>query len=379
MYSRITRASITVCALIFATCALSAPLTAQSPSANYELETVNDTLHYPWSVAFLPNGEFLIAERSGQLVRLSADGTTKTVIGGVPDSYVANQGGFFDIILHPDFETNNRVYLSYAHGSADANGTGVITAILGDHALLQSELILLVETVKDTAVHYGGRLLFLPDGTLLVATGDGFEYREKAQDIGSELGKVLRVMDDGTAAPDNPFKDAPGQGGARVWTYGHRNPQGLALNGDTGAVYLHEHGPRGGDELNILQSGNNYGWPAITRGVDYSGAHVSPFTELDGMEQPEWYWVPSIGPSGLAWYGGQAFPDWHGDLFVGALINKEVRRLDMEGGKVVAEESLFGEIGERIRDVRSAPDGYLYILTDSNKGKLIRVIPKNRK
>ena len=343
-------------------------------SNDYKLDTVAEGLAYPWSLAFLPNGEFLVTERGGRLLRLSADGSIKTNIEDVPDTYVAGQGGFFDIILDPEFESNQIIYLSYAHGGPKANGTGIIRATLGETQLLNSEPILLVETVKDTAVHYGGRMLFRPDGTLLVTTGDGFEYREKAQDITTELGKVLRINSTGTPATDNPFPD---QGSPRVWTYGHRNPQGLALNADTGEVYLHEHGARGGDELNILQAGKNYGWPATTLGVDYSGAHVSPFKELPGMEQPDWFWTPSIAPSGLAWYGGDAFPQWRGDLFVGALVNKDVRRLDMENGKVVGEETLFGELDERIRDVRSGPDGNLYLLTDSEQGKLIRVSPKN--
>ncbi len=347
-------------------------LNTPSWGADYKLETVAKGLNQPWSVAFLPNGEFLITELGGRLLRVSANGSKKTNIEGVPNTYVAQQGGFFDIVLHPDFEINSTVYLSYAHGGPDANGTGIIRATLGETQLKNSELILLVATVKDTPVHYGGRMLFRPDGTLLLTTGDGFDYREKAQDIGTELGKVLRINPNGSAASDNPFAE---QGSPRVWTYGHRNPQGLALNTDTGEVYLHEHGPKGGDELNKLKMGNNYGWPAITLGVDYSGAHVSPFRELPGMEQPEWSWVPSIGPSGLAWYGGDAFPQWQGDLFVGALVNKDVRRLDLEDGKVVGEEKLFGEIGERIRDIRSGPDGYLYLLTDSTDGKLIRVKP----
>ena len=360
---------IAKCAGIFALSLTTATLTW---SADYKLETVASNLAYPWSVAFLPDGNFLLSQRGGQLLRLSADGSERQTIAGVPEAYVESQGGFFDIVLDPDFESNKRVYLSYAHGGPHANGTGIVRATLGEDKLQNSELILLVETAKDTPVHYGGRMLFLPDGTLLITTGDGFEYREKAQDIKSELGKVLRVNTDGTPPPDNPFLQ---QGSPRVWTFGHRNPQGLALDADTGKVYLHEHGPRGGDELNLLRTGSNYGWPAITLGVDYSGAHVSPFKKLEGMEQPEWFWVPSIAPSGLAWYGGQAFPQWHGDLFVGALVNKEVRRLDMENGKVVAEEKLFSELGERIRDVRSGPDGYLYILTDSEEGKLIRVVP----
>jgi len=342
-------------------------------SADYKLETLATNLQYPWSLAFLPDGKFLVSQRGGQLLKLSADGSERKNIAGVPDTFVKSQGGFFDIVLDPDFESNKKVYLSYAHGGPHANGTGVVRATLGEDKLQNPELILLVESAKDTPVHYGGRMLFLPDGTLLVTTGDGFEYREDAQNLKSELGKVLRINTDGTSPPDNPYLQ---QGSPRVWTYGHRNPQGLTLDTDAGKVYLHEHGPRGGDELNLLRAGNNYGWPITTLGVNYSGAHVSPFKKLDGMEQPEWSWVPSIAPSGLAWYGGQVFPQWQGDLFVGALVDKEVRRLDIENGKVIAEEKLFSKLGERIRDVRSGPDGYLYILTDSEDGKLIRVVPK---
>jgi glucose/arabinose dehydrogenase len=374
MDRKISRKLATALVRATLTAALSIVMAAPTWASEYKLDTVTQGLNYPWSLAFLPNGEFLITERGGRLLRVSADGSKKTNISGVPDTYVAQQGGFFDIVLDPEFESNKKVYLSYAHGGPKANGTGIIRATLGERQLQNAEPILLVETAKDTPVHYGGRMLFRPDGTLLLTTGDGFEYREKAQDIGSELGKVLRINSTGTPAADNPFVE---QGSPRVWTYGHRNPQGLALNSDTGEVYLHEHGAKGGDELNILHVGKNYGWPAITLGVDYSGAHVSPFKELPGMEQPEWFWVPSIAPSGLAWYGGSAFPEWHGDLFVGALVNKDVRRLDMEEGKVVAEEKLFGELGERIRDVRAGPDGYLYLLTDSEQGKLIRVSPKD--
>lgn len=346
---------------------------ASAWSVDYKLETLANNLQYPWSVAFLPDGKFLISQRGGQLLTLSADGSKRKSIADVPDTYVDSQGGFFDIVLDPDFESNKKIYLSYAHGGPHANGTGVVRATLGEDKLQNSELILLVENAKDTPVHYGGRMLFLPDSTLLVTTGDGFEYREEAQSLKSELGKVLRINTDGTPPPDNPFIQA---GSPRVWTYGHRNPQGLTLDTDTGKVYMHEHGPRGGDELNLLRPGSNYGWPAITLGVDYSGAHVSPFSKLDGMEQPEWSWVPSIAPSGLTSYNGEKFPQWQGDLFVGALVDKEVRRLDLENGEVVAEEKLFSELGERIRDIRSGPDGYLYILTDSEEGKLIRVVPK---
>jgi len=346
-----------------------APWTAIA--GDYQLEPVATDLDNPWSVAQLPDNSFLVTLRAGKLVRIDSEGNS-TEVTGVPDTYFAGQGGFFDIVLHPEFESNRLVYLSYAHGTPDANGTAVIKAVLAGNTLEQTEQILLVAPQKDTPQHYGGRMLFLADGTLLVTTGDGFEYREAAQDKASELGKVLRINDDGTVPADNPFKIA---GSERVWSYGHRNPQGLTLDDSNGTVYLHEHGPRGGDEINVIEAGNNYGWPAISYGVDYSGAYVSPFTEAQGMMQPIKKWVPSIAPSGMALYQGQDFPDWQGDLFVGALVDMEVRRVDLENGQVVGEEPIFAELGERIRDVRMGADGYLYVLTDGN-GQLVRIIPQ---
>jgi len=343
-------------------------------SSDYALDTVAEGLRGPWSVALLPDSSFLVTLREGRLVRVTTDGGQQE-ISGVPDTYYAGQGGFFDIVLHPQHGENQLVYLSYAHGTPQGNGTAIFRARLENNALVDGRQIFLAEPLKDTPQHYGGRLLFLPDGTLLVATGDGFEYREASQDIHSELGKVLRINDDGSVPPDNPLIV---DGANRVWTYGHRNTQGLVLDGDTGAVYLHEHGPRGGDEVNRLRPGTNYGWPAITYGIDYSGAYVSPFTEAEGMAQPMTYWTPSIAPSGMAWYGGDKFPQWRGDLFVGALVDKEVRRLELENGVVTSDTTLFSEIGERIRDVRDLGDGYLYLLTDSANGSLIRVRPADR-
>jgi len=339
---------------------------------NYQLETVAGGLDHPWSMTQLPSGEFLVTERRGRLLHINADGETRAV-RGVPQTYVAGQGGFFDIVLHPAFPKNGLVYLSYADGSAAANSTAVFRARLQGGVLVDGRQILRVSPRKDTAQHYGGRLAFLPDGTLLLTTGEGFDYRESAQSLSSEMGKVLRINEDGRVPADNPFQDP---GSERIWSYGHRNPQGLVVDADTGTVYLHEHGPRGGDELNIIQPAGNYGWPAITYGMDYSGAYVSPFTEAPDMQQPDWLWTPSIAPSGMALYRGDHFPQWRDDLFVGALVNREVRRLVMRNGKVIAEHALFGEVNARVRDVRFAPDGYLYLLTDSDDGRLIRVIPR---
>ena len=342
---------------------------ASARSVDYTLTTVADNLDKPWSVVQLPDESFLVTQRGGELLRVAQDGSIVPV-DGVPPTYFAGQGGFFDIVLHPDFATNQTVYLSYAHGTPAANGTAITRATLVGSVLQNPQQILLVEPLKDTPQHYGGRLLFLSDGSLLLSTGEGFEYREAAQDLGSELGKVLRINDDGSIPQDNPFSD---EASRRIWTYGHRNAQGLALDPDSGTVYLHEHGPRGGDEINVIKPGLNYGWPAITYGVDYSGAQVSPFTAAEGMEQPLVFWVPSIAPSGMAWYGGDLFPEWRGDLLVGALVDREVRRVDLEGGRVVAQEPLFAELESRIRDVRVGRDGCLYLLTDGEGGKLIRV------
>lgn len=344
---------------------------ASAQPVPYQLTTVADSLDMPWSLVQLPDASFLVTLRGGELLRVLPDGT-RTKISGAPATYFAGQGGFFDIVLHPNFAANNVVYLSYASGTPAANGTAITRAVLNGDSLLDAKQILLVKPLKDTPQHYGGKMLFMPDGTLLLSTGDGFEYREAAQDLSSELGKVLRINDDGSIPADNPFLNGPGE---RIWSYGHRNPQGFAVNLANGDVYQHEHGPRGGDEVNLITPGKNYGWPAITYGVDYSGAHVSPFTQAPGMEQPLVVWVPSIAPSGMVWYDGGAFPQWRGSLLVGALVDQEVRRIDVKDPAMVVQEPLFSELGERIRDVRLGLDGDLYLLTDGAEGKLIRVSP----
>jgi glucose/arabinose dehydrogenase len=229
--------------------------------------------------------------------------------------------------------------------------------------------------MKSTPHHFGGRMLFLPDKTLLLTTGDGFNYREQAQKLDNLLGKVIRITRDGSVPTNNPFLDQI-DSRPEIWSYGHRNPQGLVRDPNTGTVYLHEHGARGGDELNLIEPGLNYGWPAITYGVDYNFAQISPYTELPGMEQPLVYWVPSIAPAGMAYYDDDLFPEWRGDLFVAALAERSIRRLDLEDGRVVDQEVLFTELGQRMRDVRVGPDGALYLLTDSSEGTVLRVTPK---
>jgi glucose/arabinose dehydrogenase len=323
-------------------------------------------LDQPWSLAFLPDGSALVTELGGSLRKVDSAGRASAPLANVPAVYFAGQGGLFDVVLHPQFASNGLVYLSYAEGTPRDNGTAIARGRLAGDALEDVEVVFRNFTRKDTAVHYGGRMAFLPDGTLLLTTGDGFDYREAAQDVDSGLGKVLRMNDDGSAAPGNPFPGSP-----YVYSYGHRNPQGLAVSA-AGVVWLHEHGARGGDELNRIEAGVNFGWPAITYGVDYSGAVISPYTEMEGMAQPEYYWVPSIAPSGLVVYDGDLFAAWRGDLLLGALVNEEVRRLDVSGGKVVGEEALLENLNARVRDVRVGPDGALYVLVPD---RIVRVSP----
>jgi glucose/arabinose dehydrogenase len=252
------------------------------------------------------------------------------------------------------------IYVSYAGGDDKGNRTTVARGFLRKNRIEDLEAILEVSPNKEGSFHYGGKMVFLPDGTLIVSVGEGFSYREQAQNLSWELGKLLRVNADGSVPVDNPFPtEAP-----RVYSYGHRNPQGLIFDEESQRILMHEHGPKGGDELNVIEAGKNYGWPAITYGVDYSGAVISPFTEADGMEQPMTYWVPSIGPSGLAIYRGDDFPEWDGDLLLGSLINGEIRRLQLDGNRVIDDSAVFPEVTGRVRDVRVLKDGSIVALTD---------------
>ena len=347
---------------------------AASPAlGGYQLNTLAEGLNHPWCMAFLPDGDLLVTERDGTL-RIIRDGVlAPQPIAGVPEVYARGQGGFFDVVLHPEFAANRLLYLTYAHGTRQENATRIARARFTGEALEDLQVIFTVAPLKDTPHHFGGRLLFLPDGTLLLTTGDGYVYREAAQQLDSLLGKVVRLTDTGAPAPDNPFVGTP-DARPEIWTLGHRNPQGLVMDGD-GRVYLHEHGPRGGDELNLIEPGKNYGWPVATFGIDYNGAVISPFTEYEGMTQPLLQWTPSIAPGGMAWHPGGVFPEWRGSLFVTSLVFNHVQRITIEDGQAGEPQRMFEEIDERIRDVRAAPDGRLYILTDSDNGRIIRVDP----
>jgi glucose/arabinose dehydrogenase len=348
-------------------------LSVAGPATPYAIDTVSEGLAFPWSLAWLPNGDMLLTQRGGELLRLRPDGAVKANISGVPAPFVKSQGGLFDVLVDANFATNQRIYLTLAAGPGHANATELYAATLKDNSLADLTLLHRVTPDKDTPVHYGGRLRQLANGDLLLTTGDGFDFREQAQDKFNQLGKTLRLTSNGQPAPGNPFADGT-QGDPYVYTFGHRNPQGLAVDSISGAIWLTEHGPQGGDELNAITPANNYGWPAITYGLDYSGAYVSPLTKYPGFTQPVVQWTPSIAASGLAIYQGDKFPKWHGNLFSGALVEKSVRRIYPQGDGW-AQEILFQELDERIRDVRVGPDGFLYLLTDSEQGRVLRVRP----
>ena len=340
----------------------------------YHITTVAAGLDHPWSLAFLPDGRVLVTERKGQLRMIAANGKLSPGhIGGVPKVYNDGQGGLFDVVLHPNFAQNHVLYLTYAAGTAQANGTRVLRARLDGMALNTAREIFRVHPDKATPQHFGGRMAFLPDGTFVLTIGEGFDYREQAQQIGSELGKTIRLNDDGSIPAGNPFVGRAGADPA-VFTWGHRNPQGLAYDAPTGRLYEEEHGPKGGDEINILRAGSNYGWPRACFGVNYDGTPVSLNKTVPGMVDAISVWVPSIAPSGLAVYRGAMFPEWAGDLFVGALAAEQVQLLHVNAAAKVTERvRVFPEIAERVRDVRVAPDGAIWITTDADDGRVLRI------
>jgi len=335
-------------------------------------------------MTWLPDGTMLITEKPGRLRVVRNGQLQPEPVRGLPPTLGSGHGGLLDLALHPQFAENRWIYFTYGHGTKEANSTRLARGRLSPDAAELSEVEVLhtVQPLKRGMQHFGSRLLFLPDGTLLLALGDGGNppnriegelAREQAQKTASQLGKILRLRADGTVPPDNPFVGRANFDPA-IYTLGHRNVQGLALEPGTGRVWATEHGSRGGDELNILSPGSNYGWPRVTYSIEYTFGTISPHTTQPGMVDPIAVWTPAQAPSGLAYYTGNAFPAWRGDLFSGALKRKEVRRIDLDAqGRPVAQEKI--PLGERVRDVRQGPDGLLYVLTDERAGRLVRIAP----
>ena len=387
MFSMISGAMVAGIAMIAASQVQAKPLISEGPVApdtGFKLNTVTSGLEHPWGMAWLPDGSMLITERPGRL-RIVRNGTLDPdPIKGVPEVFASGQGGLLDVALHPLFGENNLVYLTYSAGDGSANRTTVARGVLDGDELRDAKVIFEVSDPKAGSQHFGSRLLWLPDRTLLVSIGDGGnppvsfgggDIRLQAQNLGTHFGKLLRINDDGSIPEDNPFV---GRDDAKpeIWSFGHRNIQGLALDPKTGQIWANEHGALRGDELNHVKAGKNYGWPAATYSRNYgSGTLISPYTSLPGMIDPIVVWMSTTAPSGLAIYRGEVFGDWDGDILSGGLVTRDVRRLQLnEDGTVAAETSI--NVGARVRDVSVGPDGHIYLLTDESNGRLLRLEPQ---
>ncbi|MGS2763176.1 PQQ-dependent sugar dehydrogenase [Sinomicrobium sp. M5D2P9] len=358
--------------LSFVACAQQKDTSIHEPeTVDYTVETVVDDLSVPWGMAFLPDGSMLITERSGELIRFK-DGE-KTAISNVPEVYARGQGGLLDILLHPDYENNGWIYLSYSTPEGEENGahTAIIRTKLQGDALVDKQLLYKGTPNTRKSHHFGSRMVFDRDGYLYFSIGERGDHDINPQDITRDGGKVYRIREDGSIPQDNPFT---GNAEAKhaIYSYGHRNPQGMVVHPETGEIWVHEHGPRGGDEINIVKKGANYGWPEITYGIDYDGTIISDETEKEGMEQPIYYWVPSIAPSGMAFITSDIYPEWKGNLLAGSLSFQYLERLVMDGNEVTYREKLLTDMG-RVRDVRQGPDGYIYA---SIEGKgIVKIVP----
>ncbi|WP_417903689.1 PQQ-dependent sugar dehydrogenase [Brenneria corticis] len=349
-------------------------------AASPKVTELQDKLDHPWSLAFLPDEQgILITERAGNLRRWQAAGGLSEPIAGVPQVYAKSQGGLLEVALSPDFAQSRRLYLSFAEEGSDGKaGTAVGYGRLSeDYKRLENFTVFFRQEPKlSTGNHFGGKLAFDRQGYLFISLGEN-NQRPTAQDLDKLQGKIVRLTADGKVPADNPLVDRP-NARPEIWSYGHRNPQGLAINPWSGALWENEHGPKGGDEINIPQAGKNYGWPLATYGINYSGLKIpeSLGEQVPGMENPDFYWKKSPGVSGMAFYNSDRFPQWKNSLFIGALAEENLIRLTLEGDKVVAEERLLDDRDERIREVRQGPDGYIYLLTDHDNGKLLRVGPE---
>lgn len=374
---KIPLAVVAVCATSIACSAFAeaprSPTPASSPSP-FKVTTVAEGLQNPWGLALLPDARMLVTERPGRMRLISREGKLSEPLTGIPKVAANGQGGLLDVTLSPTFAQDKLVYWSFAEKGDGGAGTAVARGRLGESSIDDAKVIWRQTPKVDSPNHFGSRLVFRPDGTLFVTLGDRFNQRPLVQDLSTTIGKLVRINADGTIPKDNPFVN---QAGAKpeIWSYGHRSVQAAALNPQTGELWTVEHGARGGDELNHPQPGRNYGWPVITYGIDYSGAKIGEGTEKAGMEQPVYYWDPVIAPSGALFYTGNAFADWKGDLLIGSLQPGALVRLELANGKVTKETRYLGELRERFRDIQQSADGSLYVITDSAKGRVLRLEP----
>ena len=349
-------------------------LFSNSSFSSYQFETVLDNLDDAWSFVFLSEDKILYTEMPGKLKIASLSDKTIKNIDNVPSVQYSGQGGLSEVALDPEFESNQKIYFSYS--SKDKNGKSTLflsSAELRNNALVNSRVIFKANAPRRSPVHLGAKIAFLKDGTILLASGDGFDHREQAQTLDNHFGKIIRINKDGSIPKDNPFINLE-NALPEIYSYGHRNMQGLVVT-RSGKVYEHEHGPKGGDEMNLVEPSLNYGWPAITYGIDYSGAVISPFTEKEGMEQPLLHWTPSIAPSDMIFYEGNVYPELKDSFLVTALVSKDVKKVTFKNG-IDSQETLFSELDIRLRNIQASPGGIIYLLTDGPNGKLIKVLPK---
>lgn len=364
---------LVLCAWLIALPALGQPV--HSERAVFTVNVVARGLEHPWALAFLPDGRMLVTERPGRVRVVDAAGRVSAPLAGAPEVVPGGQGGMLDIALAPDFATSGRVFFCHTGAAPGGNLTRVSRARLAGDAFVDTRTLLDAVPAWTNHMHYGCRLAFGADGSLFVTTGERFSpaTRDSAQTLDNLRGKVLRITQDGAPAPGNPFLGQPGRRG-EIWSYGHRNPQALAFRPGTDELWEGEHGPRGGDELNLIRPGANYGWPRVGIGVHYDGTPMPEGRSVPGFVDPVYHWTPSLSPSGMAFYTGDVFPGWRGSLFLGALGGRTLIRLTLDGRRVVGEERLLRGMA-RFRDVRQGPDGHLYLLTDEQDGRLLRLDP----
>jgi len=366
---------IAICVVVLPQ-AVRAQETYQSDLYDFNLVPLGGELNYPWGMDFTPDGSgLLVTEKSGQLYLYDTQSWERREIKGLPEIAEIGQGGLLDVLAHPDFADNDVIFLSHAARDDRGYGTEVVRARIDGDALTDVQTIFAALPKVRGRTHFGSRLLWGPEDKLFITLGERGQMEEAQQPI-NHLGSTIRINEDGSVPEDNPFVGHE-RYRPEIFTYGNRNVQGIILHPEREEVWIHEHGPKGGDEINILKAGANYGWPEVTYGVAYSGFEITDQTSAPGMEPPILHWTPSIAPSGMSYYDGDQFPKWQGDIFVGALVEKHLRRVSLSGDKVVGQEVMLDDLGERIRDVATGPDGYIYLLLDKSGGALMRLEPKS--